>query len=68
MAVSLRGYHFLLACDPFKPRAWFGPGDLGALIRHVQGGSPEAPGTFRERPFKGIVDGEELLIEVKLGW
>ncbi len=67
VAVSLRGYHFLLACDPFKPRAWFGPGDLGALIRHVQGGSPEAPGTFRERPFKGIVDGEELLIEVKLG-
>jgi len=65
--VSLRGYHLVLVCDPFEPRAWFGSGDLGALIQHVQGGSSPAPSSFLERPFKGGVDGEELLIEVKLG-
>ena len=67
VAVSLRGYHLVLVCDPFEPRAWFGSGDLGALIQHVQGGSSPAPSSFLERPFKGGVDGEELLIELKLG-
>ncbi len=67
LAVSLRGYHLVLVCDPFEPRAWFGSGDLAALIRHVQGGSPQAPSSFLERPFKGVVDGEDVLIDLKLG-
>ncbi|MBL6755612.1 MAG: serine/threonine protein kinase [Planctomycetes bacterium] len=67
VAVSVRGYHLLLACDPFQPRAWFGSGDLGALLRHVEDGAAELPGTFLERPFKGLTDGEEATIELELG-
>ena len=67
VAVSVRGYHLLLACDPFRPRAWFGSGDLSALLRHVEDGAVERPGTFRERPFKGLVDGEVATVELELG-
>lgn len=67
VAVSVRGYHLLLAGDPFRPRAWFGSGDLGALLRSVQDGATELPGTFRERPFRGFVDGEVATIELEFG-
>ncbi|MDG1049352.1 MAG: serine/threonine-protein kinase [Planctomycetota bacterium] len=67
VAVSLRGYHLVLVSDPFGPQAWFGSGDLKALLRHIQGAEPKAPKEFRMRPFVGLLDGEEALIELELG-
>ena len=66
VALSLRGYHLLLDGDRLEPRAWFGTGDLRALVAHVRDGAGAAPDGFRERPFAGLVDGEEVLIDLEL--
>ena len=66
VAVSMRGYHLLLVGDRFRPRAWFGAGDLRALVAHAKDGVGDVPDGFRERPFLGFRDGEELVIDLEL--
>ncbi|MEM9799433.1 MAG: serine/threonine-protein kinase [Planctomycetota bacterium] len=67
VVVSVRGFHLLLASRTFQSRAWFGTGDLRALVDHAIDGDGDLPPTFHERTFAGFTDFESTVVELELG-
>jgi tRNA A-37 threonylcarbamoyl transferase component Bud32 len=67
-AVTVAGYHLVLRDSRAQARAWFGSGDLRALVERINRGPDqlEALGGFTSAPFPGLPRDKVVEIDIKL--